>query len=147
MLNKNLLFIVVLTFWIFLDLLTKNIALKYLQNEISIFSDLFFLEYVENTWVAFSIEIPGLKYLTIILIIAIFYYYLFERKSVKNLKLLDLSFWLILAWAIWNWYERIFNWKVIDFIWIKYFSIFNLADIFISLGAIIYLYILFKNKK
>lgn len=147
MLNKNLLFIVVLTFWIFLDLLTKNIALKYLQNEISIFSDLFFLEYVENTWVAFSIEIPGLKYLTIILIIAIFYYYLFERKSVKNLKLLDLSFWLILAWAIWNWYERIFNWKVIDFIWIKYFSIFNLADIFITLGAIIYLYILFKNKK
>jgi signal peptidase II len=81
------------------------------------------------------------------LIIGIFYYYIKEKKLYKNKFLTDLSFWLILAWAIWNWYERLFNKKVIDFIWVKYFSVFNLADSFITIWAIIYLYILFKNKK
>lgn len=137
----------IIIIWVILDLFTKNLALVYLQKEISIFSDLFFLKYFENTWVAFSIEIPGLKYLTIVLIGAVFYYYFLERKNTKHLKLLDLSFWLILAWAIWNWYERVLNSKVIDFLWVKYFAIFNLADVFISLGAMIYLYVLFKNKK
>jgi len=140
-------FYLIIIIWVILDLFTKSLALVYLQNEISIFSDLFFLKYAENTWVAFSTQIPGLKYLTMVLIGAVFYYYFLERKNTKNLKLLDLSFWLILAWAIWNWYERVLNSKVIDFLWVKYFAIFNLADVFISLGAIIYLYVLFKNKK
>ena len=109
--------------------------------------DFLYLQYVENTGVAFSTQIPGLKYLTIILILWVFYYYFLERKKIKNKKLLDLSFWLVLAWAIWNWIERIFNEKVIDFIWVNHFSVFNLADSFITIWAILYLYILFKNKK
>jgi len=140
-------FYLIIIIWIILDLFTKNLAFKYLQENINIFSDFLYLKYVENTGVAFSTQIPGLKYLTIILIIAIFYYYFSEKKNLKNNNLLDLSFWLILAWAIWNWIERIFNEKVIDFIWVKYFSIFNLADSFITIWAILYLYILFKNKK
>ncbi len=145
--DKLNMFYITIIFWVGLDLLTKIIAFKYLQNQINIFSDLVFLKYSENTGIAFSIQIPYLKYITIILIFGIFYYYFLEKKILKNLKLLDLSFWLILAWAIWNWIERLFNSKVIDFIWIKYFSVFNLADIFITIWAIIYLYILFKNKK
>jgi signal peptidase II len=140
-------FYLIIIIWVTLDLFTKNLALNNLQEQVNIFSDFLFLKYVENTWIAFSLQISGLKYLTIFLIIWIFYYYFFERKVIKNKKLIDLSFWLVLAWAIWNWYERILNEKVIDFIWIKYFSVFNLADIFISVWAIIYLYILFKNKK
>ena len=140
-------FYLIIIIWVTLDLFTKNLALNNLQEQVNIFSDFLFLKYVENTWIAFSLQISGLKYLTIFLIIWIFYYYFFERKVIKNKKLIDLSFWLVLAWAIWNWYERILNEKVIDFIWIKYFSVFNLADIFISVWAMIYLYILFKNKK
>jgi signal peptidase II len=140
-------FYLIIIIWVTLDLFTKNLALNNLQEQVNIFSDFLFLKYVENTWIAFSLQISGLKYLTIFLIIWIFYYYFSERKINENKRLLDLSFWLVLAWAIWNWYERILNEKVIDFIWIKYFSVFNLADIFISVWAMIYLYILFKNKK
>ena len=68
-------------------------------------------------------------------------------KYVKNDKLIDFSFWLILAWAFWNWYERIFNGFVIDFLWVKYFSVFNLADSFIFVGALIYLLKIFFEKK
>jgi len=140
-------FYLIIIFWVILDLFTKNLASIYLQNKVNILWDFLYLQYFENTGIAFSTQIPWLKYLTIILIIGIFYFYFKERKKIKNKKLLDLSFWLILAWAIWNWIERIFYWKVVDFIWVKYFSVFNLADSFITIWAILYLYLEFLRKK
>lgn len=141
-------FYIIIIIWIILDLFTKNLALKFLYNKIDIFWNFLFLKYIENSWVAFSIQLPFIKIFTVILIFMIPLYYFYEKRNIKSNKyLLDLSFWLILAWSIWNWYERVFNGKVIDFIWIKYFAIFNLADIFITIWAVIYLYIIFKNKK
>ncbi len=134
----------IIIIWVVLDLFTKNLAFNSLQDRISILWNFLYLQYFENTGIAFSTQVPGLKYLTIILIIWIFIYYFSERKNTKNNNLLDLSFWLILAWAIWNWIERVFNWYVIDFIWVKYFSVFNLADSFITIWAIIYLYLILK---
>ena len=142
-------FYLIIIIWVVLDLTTKNLALNYLQERVDILGSFLYLEYVENTWIAFSIQIPTffLKILTISLIIWIFYYYRSEKNKLKNDKLLDLGFWLILAWAIWNAFERIFNEKVIDFIWVKYFAVFNLADSFITIGAMIYLYVLYKISK
>lgn len=141
-----MIFYIVMLFSIIIDLLTKNIALNFLKEKINIFWDIFYLEYFENTWIAFSMQLPFIKIITIILIIWIFYYYFKEEKK-KNEKFIDISFWFILWWAIWNWVERIFNSKVIDFIWVKYFSIFNMADVFISIGAMIYILYILKNNK
>ncbi len=129
-----------------IDLITKYLALNLLDKKIEIIWDYFYLEYFENTWIAFSMQLPFIKKITIILIIWIFYYYFKEEKK-KNNKLVDISFWLIIWWAIWNWIERIFNSKVIDFLWVKYFSIFNMADIFITIWAIIYAIHILKNNK
>lgn len=142
-----MIFYITIIFWIFIDLLSKYFAKLHLQNEnINILWDFLFLWYVENKWIAFSINIPFLKIVTIILIFGIFYYYFKEEKN-KNDKIIDLSFWLILAWALWNWYERIINSFVIDFIWVKYFSVFNLADSFIFIWALLYLTKIFINNK
>lgn len=140
----------ILLLGIALDLFSKYLAYIFLQWQKNILWDFLYFKYVENTWIAFSIQIPSffLKILTITLIIFIFHYYKKEikvEKDKRNICLLNISFWLILSWAIWNWVERVFNEKVIDFIWVKYFSVFNLADSFIFIWAIIYLYILFKN--
>lgn len=142
-------FYIVFITWITLDLISKNLAFIYLQDRINILWDFLYLKFILNPWIAFWIEVYPLllKVITISLIILIFYYYKSERKKIKNKKILDISFWLILAWAIWNAVERIFDSQVIDFVWVKYFSIFNLADSFITIGAIIYLYILYKNNK
>lgn len=142
-------FYFILIIWIVLDLSTKLLAKLFLQDRIDLFW-IFYLEYFENPGIAFSIKLPLLllKIITIILIIAIFYYYRSELKNTdKNQKLLHISFWLILAWAIWNGVERVFNSKVIDFLWVEGFSVFNLADSFISVGAILYLFLLYKNQK
>jgi lipoprotein signal peptidase len=141
-----MIFYITLISSIIIDLATKQLAKVFIDEKINILWDLVFIKYIENTWIAFSINIPFLKILTIILIIWIFYYY-FKEEKIKKSKLIDLSFWFILWWAVWNWIERVLNWKVIDFIWIKWFAIFNMADIFISIWAIIYLiYILKCNK-
>jgi len=140
-------FYLILIIWIILDLYSKNLALNFLQEKINILWDFLYLQYVENIGIAFSTQVPYLKFLTIILIIGIFVYYFNERKKEKNKYLLDVSFWLILAWAIWNGIERIFYWKVVDFLWVKYFSVFNLADSFITIWVVLYLYLEFKYKK
>ncbi len=132
------------------DLFTKYIASKNFLEIYFVFKDFIYLKYAENNWIAFSVQLTWLllKIFTIIILIIIFWYYLKEEKK-KNNIFIDLSFALILAWWISNWYERIFNNYVIDFIWVKYFAIFNFADIYISIWAMIYIFILFfvKDKK
>ncbi len=141
-----MIFYITIVISLLIDLFSKYYSSLFLHKKIHILWDYFYLKYVENYWIAFSINIPFLKILTIILIIMIFYYYFKEEKKKKN-HIIDLSFWLILWWAIWNGIERIFNWKVIDFIWVKYFAIFNFADIFISAWVLILLINILKNNK
>jgi signal peptidase II len=142
-------FYFILVFWIFFDLLTKYFAYIYLQNKINLIGDFMYLELFKNPWIAFSIWVKWmiLKVLTIFLIIAIFYYYKKERKEVEYKCWFDISFWMILAWAIWNGLERVFRWEVVDFLWVKYFSVFNLADSMIFIWAIIYLILVYKKVK
>lgn len=133
---------------IFIDILSKYISNNYIDNQINLIWDFLYLKFIENTWIAFSIQIPSilLKIITISLIILIFYYYKKEKTKDKSI-FLDISAWLVIWWAIWNAIGRIFDEKVIDFIGVKYFAIFNLADVFISIWAILYIYHIYINKK
>lgn len=141
-------FYIWIIFLVFIDLFTKFIAKNDLLVQKNLIGDFLYLKYIENIWIAFSIPLTwlALKILTIIIIWVIFWYYYTEEKQKKS-KIIDLSFWLILWWALWNAYERIFNSKVIDFIWVKYFSVFNLADVFICVWVFIYLIYLFTKKE
>ena len=139
---------------IILDAITKHLALIFLQEKINILWDFLYLEYILNDWIAFGINIPFLKIITIILIFWIFYYYIKESWKLKaeswksnSSKLLTFSFGLILGWAIWNGIERTFFGEVTDFIGVKYFAIFNLADSFIFIWALLYLIYLLVNEK
>ncbi|MCP4523519.1 MAG: signal peptidase II, partial [Candidatus Gracilibacteria bacterium] len=87
-----------------------------------------------------------LKIVTIVLIIAIFYYYKTEKKLYTHQKIYDISFGCILGGALGNAYERVVYEKVIDFFAVQHFSIFNFADTAISIGALLFLYLLFKEK-
>ncbi len=140
-------FYIWIIFLIFIDLFSKFIAKNDLLVTKNLIGDFLYLKYVENIWIAFSIPLTwyALKTLTIIIIWIIFWYYYTEEKK-KNSKIIDISFCLVLGWALANWYERIFNSKVIDFIWVKYFSVFNLADAFITIWVILYIYTLIFLK-
>jgi len=89
--------------------------------------------YICNQNISFGMQIPAyLFYLIwIILVLTLIYFYLKQRK---------LYFILILAGAISNLIDRAIFGCVIDFINLKIWPIFNLADIFITIGVIMLLY-------
>jgi signal peptidase II len=120
------------------DLTSKIFMKSFLLNEekISLIWDILSLKLVKNTGIAFSLPIEwlALKIITVLIIaLIVFYYFKYEKKTKVN----QIAFGLIVGWALWNWIERIFNSVVIDFINLKYFAIFNFADIFINIWVII----------
>ncbi len=137
---------------IILDWISKFLSESFLVNKkISIIYDFFTLQLSKNSWIAFSIPIEWivLKIITVTIICWILFYY-FKFEDRKNNAFIQAWYGLIIGWAIWNAIERIFIWKVTDFINIKYFAIFNFADIFINIWVIILLLLscfLWMNQK
>jgi len=142
---------ITLIIWLLLDFITKYLATIYLKEKVSLVGDFVYLQLTYNPWIAFGIKVPFwlLKIWTLALIIWIYYYYRGELQQEKNPKkqnTLSFAFGLILAWAIWNGFERVLNERVIDFVWVQYFSIFNLADSFISIWALLLIYYYYNKK-
>ena len=102
-------------------------------------TDFFSLNFAENSGIAFSINVPR-NFLLLLTSVVVLYlvYYLWKTKFTK---FAEISIVLITAGAIGNLIDRFLNnGKVIDFISFWSFPIFNFADIFISCGVIIYLF-------
>lgn len=144
-----MLFPFLFTLIILLDQASKYLAEYFLwSSKIHLLGDFLTLSFVKNTGIAFSFPIEGmvLKVLTVVLIIGIMVYYL-RHETYKNLFLTKLSYTLILSGAVSNGLERVFVGAVTDFIGVKYFAIFNFADIFITIGAILLFFIYFKHER
>ncbi|EKD66528.1 MAG: hypothetical protein ACD_49C00038G0062 [uncultured bacterium (gcode 4)] len=143
-------FYLIALFSIMVDLTSKFFMESFLLNgrKISLIWEILSLELVRNTGIAFSLPLGWLvlKIITVLIIgLIIFYYFKYEKKHIIN----QIAFGLIVGWALWNWVERLFNSAVIDFINLKYFAIFNFADIFINIWVIILIinYLVLCKKK
>lgn len=129
---------------IFLDSLTKFFAVGYLKDKESINLYLIKLTYVENRGAAFGI-LQGQKFFFIIItfcvLIAIIYYY----EKVDMLSKLSLIF--IFSGTVGNFIGRLFFGYVVDFIELSFidFPVFNLADIFLTIGTVILGFVTLKN--
>lgn len=104
------------------------------------------LTYVQNTGAAFSMLQGNWLFLIVIpIIVCALGVYILVSKRVKH-PLLNWTFVLILSGAIGNLIDRIFRGYVVDMFEVTLFkfAIFNVADIFITVGAILlFIYILF----
>ena len=113
--------------------------------------------YVKNTGAAFSFlseTTYGIIFLSCISVIFCVGVIWFMIKKKPQHKLLTISLALMLSGAIGNVIDRIFRGAVVDFFEIRLFkfAIFNVADIFVTVGAVLlFVYILFlaeeKDKK
>jgi len=133
---RNIYFTICCFWFLAIDIVSKVIVERVLSSEIPLINGVISLEKVYNSGIAFSIHIPLLllQILTLVLIFWIISYYFYDRKW-SLFGWYDLGFSLIVGWAIWNAIWRIWYWYVVDFISVSYFSVFNVADIFISIGA------------
>lgn len=94
--------------------------------------------YICNKGIAFGIDLPEKMIWTLSLLIIFSFIILLFRKTLrKNPFLLA----LILAGALSNLIDRLYFSCVIDFIDLKFWPVFNLADVYITVSVIILLYL------
>ena len=145
MTHKSYFFITII--FIIIDQLSKNLINNNLAlGEVIIIFDMLNITHLQNAGAAFSIgadyEISRYLLPLISFIASIFISFWIVKTSSKNtLKISALA--LILAGAVGNLIDRALFGYVIDFIdininfWGYHFAIFNLADTFITIGAIL----------
>jgi len=138
------LLIIITSICLVLDRISKILVIKYLSNigSIKLINNFFYLTYAENTGAAFSF-LEGKRYFFIliaVLVVIFLFYYL--KKNYNKINMLEkVSFSLIIGGAIGNVIDRIWYGYVVDFLDFRIFGyhypIFNFADTFIVVGAII----------
>lgn len=135
-----------------LDLISKYYIKKnYKINSLKeIIKNKVYINHVKNTGIAYS---GFSKYTNIIAVfssVAVTALFVCMIKSIKknSLKGLNFSLALLLGGAMGNLYERIRYKSVTDFIYIKgkKFPVFNIADIFITIGGILLIMFNIKEK-
>ena len=150
--KKYLKFILIIVFSIILDQITKLIVVNTFNvNESKVIINNFFkFYYIKNTGASFGI-FSNQNIFLIILTILILGYIIYDtyKSNKSSLKLLSTS--LILGGAFGNLIDRVFRKYVVDFISFTLFgremAIFNVADMLISFGVVIYILIIFKEGK
>lgn len=128
-------------------LVIENIALT---DTITILHGIVNFVYVKNTGAAFSI-FTGKTYIlgiiSLVVCVGILLYFIIKKP--EN-KLLNASLAMILGGAAGNLIDRMFRGFVVDYIELCFvkFPVFNLADIAITLGAVLLMvYVIFFDSK
>lgn len=138
---------------IILDQVAKYLIKNFLSkgDSFPLIKNWLHLTYVQNFGAAFGIFKKGTDFFIFIssfAIIFIILMFLYERelKSSRN-KRLRLGLGMILAGAVGNLIDRLRFGYVIDFIDIRIWPVFNIADSSITIGAIFLIYELVREKR
>jgi signal peptidase II len=133
---------------ILFDQITKILGEEYLVNN-SIDIWFFKLTYTENTGMAFGMFQDNSFLLGVISSIIVSILFIIREIYVKKIKskFLDLGLIFIISGAMGNIFDRLRIGYVVDIFYVPYFSIFNVADSFVTIGGILLaIYFLRSNK-
>lgn len=130
-----------------LDQLTKFLALNFLQlnTPFVLIKNFFNLTLVYNRGAAFGLFQHQLLAFIAISILAIVII-LFNLKNKNNTLIFKLSLSLILGGAVGNLIDRVRFGYVIDFLDFRVWPVFNLADSFITIAAVLLFWEILFNK-
>lgn len=145
--KRTVIILFIAVFFVILDRFLKSLAMSdYLFANFSLFGSIFSFNFVPNYNIAFSLPLAGLGLnVLILLIIAIllyFFVYLLDRKDKTSYYI-----GFVLLGAISNYFDRIQYGYVIDYFDLKYFTVFNVADIMIVVGCLLLLINEVKKEK
>jgi len=130
---------ILIILFIVIDIVSKVLVFKFVGegNVIEVIKNLFYIEPVYNTGASFGM-LKGMQWFFIvltILVLPLIIWFFIKLKTNNAFYITTFSF--IVAGAVGNLIDRIFFYKVRDFIFIKFFpAIFNFADICITVGVI-----------
>lgn len=118
-----------------------------LNTKITVIPKVFSIFHVRNTGAAFSILENNTLLIIIISVIFIIVLDQYIKKEKKFNKLSILSLGMIMGGIFGNLMDRIIYHSVVDYLSFFKFPIFNLADIGITIGAILLIISMLKDKK
>lgn len=147
--GKYFFLIVCFIFWLFLALFSSKLIVDNLTSGHHYSNAVFKLHYLKNTGAAFSLLQNAREFLIIVSIVAIVMLFMYVHDNIKNIHLISISFISLLCAGIAaNCHERIVLGYVRDYIQLTFvnFPIFNVADIFITIGVIALVVILLFYK-
>lgn len=130
-------------FFVGLDRLLKVLARQGYQ--LKIIGEIFKFNFVKNFYIAFSLPIYGAWLSAAILLIILLLIFYLVRAWREGELAPGISLLTIILGASSNLYDRFKFGYVIDYLDLKYFTVFNLADAMIVMGMIFLLFI--TNKK
>jgi len=145
---KNKIIPVIYTLLIFaLDRISKVWVLSYLKPKVNIDILPFFkLTYVQNTGAAFGSFQNGNTALIFVSLAVLFVLIKYREEIFKLGKFAPFAWLFILGGAFGNLYDRIFLGSVVDFINFVVWPVFNIADSFISIGAVMLAWYILKDE-
>lgn len=148
-----MLYVLIIIIGLVLDRITKIYAVNNFIGNTLDFNIVKFT-YVENRGAAFGILQDKrffFIFITIAIIVLISFYFIKNVK--KNPKIINVALAMVISGAIGNFYDRLINHYVVDFIQVDLldsinFPVFNVADILVTLGCfIIIIVILVKGDE
>ncbi|MGI6601746.1 MAG: signal peptidase II [Dethiobacteria bacterium] len=128
---------------VLLDQLTKYLVASTMEvgQSLSLIEDFLAITYVRNPGAAFGVLPYRTAFLIIVTLIVVGLIVYFYHVLPASYTLLRLGMALQLGGALGNLIDRVRNVFVVDFIDLKFFPpVFNLADLFIVIGVIIFLF-------
>ncbi|MBQ8669361.1 signal peptidase II [bacterium] len=147
--GKYLFFIASFAFWMFLALFTSRLIVDNLTSGHHYSNAVFSLHYLKNSGAAFSLLQNAREFLIIVSIVATTFLFTYVHNHVRSINMISVSFIALLSAGIMsNCHERIVLGYVRDYIHLNFmsFPIFNVADIFITIGVIALVAILLFYK-
>ena len=142
--RENLYCLIIISITFFLDRYSKILVLQKISENSYYVNNYLNLDLLWNTGIGFGLLSSNSSFLynsiTVVIALVIFFLIIISLKSDKFEKI---TFSLIIGGAIGNFYDRVIFKAVPDFIDFHYHDLhwftFNLADIFITFGILIYL--------
>lgn len=147
--GKYLFLVASFIFWLFLALFSSKLIVDNLTSGHHYSNAVFNLHYIKNAGAAFSLLQNAREFLIIISIAAITLLLVYVHNHIRNIHFISVSFISLLCAGIMsNCHERIVLGYVRDYIQLNFvnFPIFNVADIFITIGVIALVAILLCYK-
>ncbi len=146
---KYLYMIACFIFWLFLALFSSRLIVDNVTSGHQYSNPVFNIHYLKNAGAAFSLLENSREFLIIFAIAAVTLLFYYVYKHIRSIHLVSISFLALLSAGIMaNCHERIVLGYVRDYIQLNFmsFPVFNVADIFITIGVVALIAILILNK-
>ncbi|MDD5409153.1 MAG: signal peptidase II [Candidatus Omnitrophica bacterium] len=139
--------LVIVSSVVFLDQLSKFIVVRFLQlnTPVSLIKNFLYMTLVYNRGAAFGMLKNQLLFFVLISFFVILFIFLhLKNKKIPLLYKISLS--LILAGSVGNLIDRLRFGYVIDFLDLRFWPVFNLADSALTIGALLLSWEILFNK-